>query len=164
MTLKMQCRCTIIYDQKLWFSYKRKKNQNSHKQNPKRKQASVFFLFVMYKVNLLPCIFGIIILNSQLVLNIQPPQDVLSSGQNESLPTLPLADASFWNDLSRKRPKGGIDVTKHSKEARLFNIFSSASEENNPTDDPPKWIEPETGDNQKNEVWRRKIWNCGVGS
>ena len=50
---------------------------------------------------------------------------------NESalIQILPLADASFWNDLSRKRPKGGIDVTKHSKEARLFNIFSPASGE-----------------------------------
>ena len=50
---------------------------------------------------------------------------------------LPLAEASFWNDLSRKRPKGGIDVSKHSKEARLFNIFSSASEDNAATDIPP---------------------------
>jgi hypothetical protein len=34
---------------------------------------------------------------------------------------MPQADASFWNDLSRKRPKSGIDVTKHSKEARQKN-------------------------------------------
>jgi len=40
--------------------------------------------------------------------------------KTKDVKTLPLAspNPSFWNDLSRKRPKGGIDVSQHSKESR----------------------------------------------